>query len=196
MSLIEDPFAALIHPAPIDPDSPWLGGQLPTTTHPHVASTLPPPVATNPNVTRRRRRRPDLFPGRGGSHAQPVRGFPLLSYLHLLARLPVAHLSVAFGSPLPILSFALALKIQALTLKFHALLLCMLAVHALTFLALAIEIHALVVLALAIHAFTVLALAILPLAIFAFAVFLVTPRGLIAIVVAVCPRRQRSSKPE
>lgn len=164
-------------------------------------------------MARRRRGCANLFPGRRGRHAQPVHGFPLLSYLHLLARLPVAHLSVTFGSRLPIPSFALALKVQALALKFHALLLCTLAVHALTLLALAIEIHALVVLtlaihaftimagtvlvlALAIHAFTVLALAILPLAIFAFALFLVAPPGLIAIVVAVCPRRQCCAKSE
>jgi hypothetical protein len=154
-------------------------------------------------VARRRRGCANLFPGRRGRHAQPVHGFPLLSYLHLLARLPVAHLSVTFGSRLPIPSFALALKVQALALKFHALLLCTLAVHALTLLALAIEIHAftimagtVLVLALAIHAFTVLALAILPLAIFAFALFLVAPPGLIAIVVAVCPRRQCCAKSE
>ncbi len=168
-------------------------------------------------MARRRRGRAKLFPGRRRRHAQPVHRFPLLSHLHLLARLPVAHLSVAFGS-LPILGFTLAFKIQALALKFHALLLSTLAVHALTLLALAIEIHALVVhaltllplaihaftvlagtvlvLALAIHAFAVLALAILPLAIFAFAIFLVSPRGLVAIVVAVCPRRQRRAKSE
>ena len=223
MSLIEDPLAALIHPAPVDPDSPWLGWQLPTAAHPHVAATLPTPVSANPNVTRRRRGCANLFPGRRGRHAQPVHRFPLLSHFHLLARLPVAHFSVTFRNRLPLLGFALALNIHTLALNLHALLLCALAVHALTLLALAIEIHALVVhalaihalsvlplairaltvlagmvlvLALAIHAFTVLALAILPLAIFAFAVFLVTPRGLIAIVVAVCPRRQRSSKPE
>jgi hypothetical protein len=147
-------------------------------------------------VTRRRRGRPDLFPGRRGRHAQPVRGFPLLSYLHLLARLPVAYFSVTFGSRLPILSFALALKFHALTLlalaiEIHALVVRALAIHAFTVLA-----GTVLVLALAIHAFTVLALAILPLAILAFAVFLVAPRCLIAIVVAVCPRRQRSSKPE
>jgi hypothetical protein len=145
-------------------------------------------------VARRRRGCADLFPRRRGRHAQPVHRFALLSHLHLLARLPVAHFSVTFGSRLPLLGFALALNIHTLALNLHTLLLCTLAVHALTLLALAIEIHALVVRALAIHTFTVLALAILPLAIFAFAIFLVSPRGLVAIVVAVCPRRQRCTK--
>jgi hypothetical protein len=166
-------------------------------------------------VTRRRRGRPDLFTGRRGRHAQPVHRFPLLSHFHTLACFPFAYLSVAIGS-LSLLSLALALK-------FHALLLCALAVLPLAILALALEIHPLMldtlaVLPLAIHAVMVLAgtvrsLAVLPfslhavsilaLAIFAFAVFalavvLVVPPGLIAIVivVAVCPRGQRGAKSE
>jgi len=157
MSRIENPLAAPHSPSAHRPRFALAGVATPAAAHPHVASTLPTPVATDPT-----------WRGDGGAvrtssreegrHAQPVHRFALLS-ISTCSRACRRAFSVTFGSRLPLLGFALALNIHTLALNPHAA-----ALHArgpcATLLALAIEIHALVVRALAIHTFTVLALAI------------------------------------